>query len=161
MTDTSPISPIPPVPGQHVTRPPKKDYTLLWTALSLVIAISVLLAVSAIDDTKGEPWIANSLVGQAIATLGLVAAGFGPLLVKVTKDTAAVKHEVKNDHSSNMRVESDVRFDRTIRYFERLEGQIDRLDGKVDRVDARLDRDEQGTATRLDRLEKRLDDGGL
>ena len=119
MSDTGPISPIPPVPGQHNSKPRKKDRTLLWTILLVSAMLVAILAVAAIHDRHGDPWISDSIIGQAIATLGIIGAAVGPSLVKVARDTATIKHEVKNDHHTNYRVEQDVRFDRIIRYFER------------------------------------------
>lgn len=142
-----------PIPRPPSTGNQKKDRTILWTALSLSVVIGVILVLSALDDSQGNPWISESIIGQTLTTLGVVGAAFGPTLLKVRRDTAAVKHEVKNDHPTNYRIEQDVRFDRIIRYFERVENRIEAgfasADRKLDRVNDRLDKHED----RIDGLE--------
>ena len=123
--------------------------TLLWTALSVTIFLIAFLLLSTIDDAQGNPWIDTSLLGQLLTTIGAVAALFGPLLVKNTKDVAVVKHEVKNDHTTNLRVEGDDRHGEIVDMFKDVRKDIGGI-----RAEIREDR--QAVNTRLEEHSHRV-----
>lgn len=98
----------------------KKPRTFLWTILSVSVYLILIAALSGIDGPDGKPWIDTNVFGEALKTLGLVGAAFGPALRDLVRDTRAVKYEVKNDHASNLRVEGDARHAEVIRRLDDL-----------------------------------------
>lgn len=80
-----------------------------WTVVSVVAYFVLLPLLSAIDGPDGKPWIETSILGEQIKQLGLIASVSGPAAITLLKDVKDVKHEVKNDHSTNLRVENDSR----------------------------------------------------
>lgn len=100
----------------------KKPRTFLWTILSVSVYLILIAALSGIDGPDGKPWIDTNVFGEAIKTLGLVAAAFGPALRDILRDTRVVKHEVKNDHAGNLRVEGDYRHAALKAHLENLSG---------------------------------------
>lgn len=54
-----------------------------------------------------------TLIGSVLSLLGVVSTALSGVLVAristLKRDVAAVKHEVKNDHDTNLRVEQDER----------------------------------------------------
>ena len=98
----------------------KSPKTLLWTAVWVSLYFVGIFLLSAIDGPDGQPWIETSVLGESVKTLGLVASALGPSLVTVIRDGRVVKHEVKNDHSTNLRVENDSRHKETRGWIEDL-----------------------------------------
>lgn len=86
-----------------------------WTVVSVIAYFILLPLLSAIDGPDGKPWIEASILGEQIKQLGLIASVSGPAAIALLKDVKDVKHEVKNDHSANLRVESDNRHEETLK----------------------------------------------
>lgn len=86
-----------------------------WTVVSVIAYFILLPLLSAIDGPDGKPWIEASILGEQIKQLGLIASVSGPAAIALLKDVKDVKHEVKNDHSTNFRVESDNRHEETLK----------------------------------------------
>lgn len=123
---------------------PRKPRILLWTAVWIALYFIGIALLSAIDAPDGTPWIDSSVLGESVRTIGLVGAAFGPSLVNIVKDTRTVKHEVKNDHSANLRVESDTRHAETQREFARLHDSLETVNRNLNGVrdEVRGDREE-------------------
>lgn len=109
----------------------KKPRTFLWTVICVAVYFIVISLLSAVDGPDGTPWVDSSVLGEAIKTLGLFAAAFGPILLDLRKDTRTVKHEVKNDHTTNLRVESDQRYAATKRWMETISKDIGGIRGEL------------------------------
>jgi len=127
--------------------PAKKPVRVgLWTAVWVTLAVGALVAVSALNDVKGQPLFDSGLLGTIITASGLFAAAIGPSYIQQRRDTAAIKHEVKNDHTKNFRVENDERH-RQILNFQvtfldeqrRTQAMISNLGREVARVEKKLD----------------------
>lgn len=97
--------------GSHQT-PPRDRKPIrvgLWTVLLILAAIGISIALSALDDDKGNPLFDNNTLTSTISAAALVGAAVGPILLQQYRDSQVIKHEVKNDHKTNMRVEQDQR----------------------------------------------------
>ena len=90
---------------------------IAWTVVSVVAYFILLPLLSAIDGPDGKPWIETSILGEQIKQLGLFASASGPAVIALLKDVKDVKHEVKNDHITNLRVENDSRHAETLKLF--------------------------------------------
>ena len=88
-----------------------------WTVISVIAYFILLPFLSAIDGPDGKPWIETSILGEQIKQLGLIASVSGPAAIALLKDVKDVKHEVKNDHTTNFRVENDSRYEETLKLF--------------------------------------------
>ena len=95
-----------------------------WTAVSVVAYFILLPLLSAIDGPDGKPWIATSILGEQLKQLGLIASVSGPAAIALLRDVKDVKHEVKNDHSANLRVENDSRHAETLKLFYEVRRDI-------------------------------------
>lgn len=116
---------------------PKRTKVGLWTILALVIAIGFTLLLSIWVDNTGKSVFNNEILQQTLSTIALLGAAFGPSLYANRQDTKIIKHEVRNDHSTNLRVENDYRHE------ELLQGILDvKKDIGGLRTDARNDREE-------------------
>ena len=78
-----------------------------WTVVSVTVYFFLLPLLSAIDGPDGQPWVETRILGEQIRQLGLIASVAGPAAIALLKDVKDVKYEVKNDHSTNLRVEND------------------------------------------------------
>lgn len=70
-----------------------------------------------------------------LAAQGVIIAFIGYLAKRLTvvkKDVATVRHEVKNDHSKNLRVEQDERHESNAK---KLNWLVQAMEGVLDRVD--------------------------
>lgn len=85
--------------------------TGLITVVSVFIAIIVLLALSAIDNPDGSPWLESSLIGQTLAMLGVVAAAVLPSLLATRRDAAVARDQLENTHVDAPGKVSNVRDD--------------------------------------------------
>lgn len=85
--------------------------TGLWTVLSITIAIFGILILSTIDTPDGKPWLESTLIGQTLATMGLVLAAVLPSLLGTRKDAAVVREQVQNSHVKNQRDDMDDKHD--------------------------------------------------
>lgn len=88
-----------------------------WTVVTVIAYFILLPLLSAIDGSDGKPWIETSILGEQIKQLGLIASVSGPAAIALLKDVKDVKHEVKNDHSTNLRAENDSRHAETLKLF--------------------------------------------
>lgn len=88
-----------------------------WTVVSVIAYFILLPLLSAIDGPDGKPWVETSILGEQIKQLGLIASVSGPAAIALLKDVKDVKHEVKNDHTTNFRVENDSRHAETLKLF--------------------------------------------
>lgn len=95
-----------------------------WTVVSVVAYFILLPFLSAIDGPDGKPWIETSILGEQIKQLGLIASVSGPAAIALLKDVKDVKHEVKNDHDTNLRVENDSRHEETLKLFSDVRRDI-------------------------------------
>lgn len=95
-----------------------------WTVVSVVAYFTLLPLLSAIDGPDGKPWIEANILGEQIKQLGLIASVSGPAAIALLKDVKDVKHEVKNDHSTNLRVENDSRHAETLKLFYEVRRDI-------------------------------------
>ncbi len=98
--------------------------TLIWTGLSVLLYFLLLPLLSAIDGPDGLPWIDSSVIGEQIKQFGLITSVAGPFAVSLLKDVKDVKHEVKNDHTTNMRVENDSRHAETLKLLSEVKKDI-------------------------------------
>lgn len=76
-----------------------------------------------IDDPITR-WVA------VITAIGAIVLGVLYVIVKLRKlasDLGLVKHEVKNDHKTNLREEADARHDENYRALGRIEEKVDAL----------------------------------
>lgn len=153
----SPAWPLPSSKGERIVtntgpqpayrHPKKKPVKVgLWTGVWVTIAVAAIIGVSSLDDIKGQPFFDNGLLSQIITSAGLVAAALGPSLVQQRRDTADIKHEVKNDHPKNFRVEQDDRHHQIINSQitsideqKRTQAMIANLGRKVDAFDKKFD----------------------
>lgn len=81
----------------------------LWTIVLIVVAVALSVWLSSLDDEKGNPLFDNSTLTSTISAAALIGAAVGPILLQQYRDNQVIKHEVKNDHKTNMRVEQDQR----------------------------------------------------
>lgn len=88
-----------------------------WTGVSVIAYFVLLTLLSAIDGPDGKPWIETYILGEQIEQVGLISSVSGPAVIALLKDVKDVKHEVKNDHSTNLRVENDSRHAETLKLF--------------------------------------------
>ena len=95
-----------------------------WTVVSVIAYFFLLPLLSAIDGPDGQPWIETSILGEQIKQLGLIASVSGPAAIALLKDVKDVKHEVKNDHSTNLRVENDSRHAETLKLLSEVKKDI-------------------------------------
>ncbi len=105
--------------GHKPERTPRSRTTRIigWTVVSVIAYFILLPLLSAIDGPDGQPWVETSILGEQIKQLGLIASMSGPAAIALLKDVKDVKHEVKNDHSANLRVENDSRHAETLKLF--------------------------------------------
>lgn len=117
---------------------PRKNVrkTILWTAFWVVVYVVGISLLSAIDGPDGKPWIEENILGETVRSLGLLASTVGPTLISVLRDTQEVKHEVKNDHSTNMRVENDSRHNEVLEKLKEVRKDVIGV-----RVEIRADRE--------------------
>lgn len=85
--------------------------TGLWTVLSVAIALFGILVLSTIDTPDGTPWLESTLIGQTLATMGLILAAVLPSLLGTRKDAAVVREQVQNSHVKNQRDDMDDKHD--------------------------------------------------
>lgn len=126
--------------------PRRRQRVILWTVLLLITAIALVLVLSAMDDVRGKPLLDSPLLQQTLSTIAILGAAFGPSLYANRQDTKVIRHEVKNDHSENMRVENDSRHLETKRWFEGLSKDIGGIRAEIrgDREASRLTAASQG-----------------
>lgn len=72
--------------------------TGLITVVSVFLAILILLALSAIDNPDGTPWLESTLIGQTLAMLGVVTAAVLPSLLATRRDVAVARDQLENTH---------------------------------------------------------------
>lgn len=109
--------------------------TGLITAVSVFVAILVLLILSAIDNPDGTPWLESSLIGQTLAMLGVVAAAVLPSLLATRRDVAVARDQLENTHVdapgkiSNVRDDIDHKHDALVdlvnAFSEKMEHKFD------------------------------------
>lgn len=134
---TAPISPA----DDHTPR--SRPRVILWTVLFLVAAIAIVLTLSVLDDVRDQPLFDSPLLQQTISTIALLGAAFGPSLYANRQDTKVIRHEVKNDHSENMRVENDSRHAETERWFAELRSDLSGFRQDVGGIRAELRHDRE------------------
>jgi hypothetical protein len=109
--------------------------TGLWTILSIVIAVLAILIMSTIDTPDGKPWLESTIIGQTLATLGLVLAAVLPSLLGTRKDAAVVREQVQNSHTINQRDDMDQKHDSVV---ELISAFSARMDDKFQAVDSNI-----------------------
>lgn len=97
---------------------------VVWTVVSVTVYFFLLPFLSAIDGPDGQPWVETSILGEQIKQLGLIASVSGPAAIALLKDVKDVKYEVKNDHSTNLRVENDSRHAETLKLLSEVRRDI-------------------------------------
>jgi len=107
-----------------------------------------------VDDLLGDPTgrltAILTAIGAAILLLVYLVGKIRSLVSHVRSlgtDLGLVKHEVKNDHTTNLRVEQDVRHDENKALLTGLDEKVDRILGVLGAHDYRLDELEE-TLTR-------------
>lgn len=95
-----------------------------WTVISVIAYFILLPLLSAIDGPDGKPWVETNILGEQIKQLGLIASLSGPAAIALLKDVKDVKYEVKNDHSTNLRVENDSRHAETLELLSEVKKDI-------------------------------------
>lgn len=95
-----------------------------WTVVSVTVYFFLLPLLSAIDGPDGQPWVETRILGEQIRQLGLIASVAGPAAIALLKDVKDVKYEVKNDHSTNLRVENDSRHAETLKLLSEVKKDI-------------------------------------
>ena len=95
-----------------------------WTVVSVTVYFFLLPLLSAIDGPDGQPWVETRILGEQIRQLGLIASVAGPAAIALLKDVKDVKYEVKNDHSTNLRVENDSRHAETLKLLSEVRRDI-------------------------------------
>jgi len=102
----------------------------------IVLTVAIPLAVFAFDWADWVP--SEKIIIQLIASTGLVLVALGPIYHSNRKKHAAtaenieiIKHEVKNDHNTNLRVESDQRHAENVAYNQRVLDEIKALRGDI------------------------------
>lgn len=93
----------------NTPNPPRRMRVGLWTMLSLAGAILLTIGISVLEDYQGEPLFDTPVITQTLSTIAIIGAAFGPSVYATRQDTKIVRHEVKNDHRTNFRDESDSR----------------------------------------------------
>lgn len=88
---------------------PRRTRVGLWTILSLAVAIAFTLLLSVLLDSGGKPVFEKTLLQQTLSSIALIGAAFGPSLYANRQDTKIIRHEVKNEHNTNLREEGDSR----------------------------------------------------
>lgn len=133
---------------------------MVWAVGAVVVAVTIILVLGAIDTPDGDPIVKNpeALITQILITAGVIGAATLPLLIKTQRDAAAAKEQVSNDHSTNLRVENDERHNHVVELvttkFDELTKHFNRqFDGIRDDVRAVAD---DGRNTR-DKLDKHLE----
>ena len=95
-----------------------------WTVVSVTVYFFLLPLLSALDGPDGQPWVETRILGEQIRQLGLIASVAGPAAIALLKDVKDVKYEVKNDHSTNLRVENDSRHAETLKLLSEVKKDI-------------------------------------
>jgi type II secretory pathway component PulK len=90
---------------------------------------------STIDTPDGKPWLESTIIGQTLATLGLVLAAVLPSLLGTRKDAAVVREQVQNSHTINQRDDMDQKHDSVV---ELISAFSARMDDKFQAVDSNI-----------------------
>lgn len=145
---------------EHTPSKPRGAHPVVWAVGAVVVAVTIILVLGAIDTPDGDPIVKNpeALITQILITAGVIGAATLPLLIKTQRDAAAAKEQVSNDHSTNLRVENDERHNHVVELvttkFDELTKHFNRqFDGIRDDVRAVAD---DGRNTR-DKLDKHLE----
>jgi len=108
----------------------RRPRTVLWTLASLVVAISIVVGLSILDDVTGKPLFDSPVLQQTLSTIAILGAAFGPSIIASNKDTRVIREEVKNDHvDRNLRED----LDRTEERIVKVSDEVRELDRKFDR----------------------------
>lgn len=144
-----------------------------WTILLIFVAIGISIGLSALDDDKGNPLFDNGTLTSTISAAALIGAAVGPILLQQYRDNQVIKHEVKNDHKTNMRVEQDQRHyvnsnqnmtildevrkgqELTIQQGRKVDALDRKFDSKVDELRREFQAVQHENVTRLLRLESK------
>lgn len=111
----------------------------LWTLILLILAVGLSIALSALDDVKGAPLFDSGVLSQTVSAVAIIGAALGPMLVQNYRNSQIIKHEVKNDHKTNLRVESDQRHQITSNQNMTLLDEIRKTQALVNRTGRKLD----------------------
>lgn len=106
--------------------------TGLFTAISVLSTFLVILGLSTVDNPDGTPWLESSVIGQSLATLGLITAAVLPSLLGTRKDAAVARDQLENSHVDDPSRVSNVRDDMDEKHSEIL-ARLDRFEERVDR----------------------------
>lgn len=132
----------------------------LWTILSLAGAILLTIGISVLEDYQGEPLFETPVITQTLSTIAIIGAAFGPSIYATRQDTKIVRHEVKNDHRTNLRDENDSRHRETLHYFSEIRKDIGGIREEL-RDDRKFTRDSiHEVREDLSALESKLKDIG-
>lgn len=85
----------------------KRNQAVAWTIVITVGVVLLVLALSVIDGTDGEPLLHQGTVIQTLVSVTGVSGIVWPLLLRTSKDAAAVKDNVQNSHPGIMRDDMD------------------------------------------------------
>lgn len=111
----------------------------LWTLILLILAVGLSIALSALDDVKGSPLFDSGVLSQTVSAVAIIGAALGPVLLQNYRNSQIIKHEVKNDHKTNLRVESDQRHQITSNQNMTLLDEIRKTQALVNRTGRKLD----------------------
>lgn len=140
--------------NHHNVSKTRQRRTILWTVLSVIVALAGVLLLSTVDAPDGKSWLESSVIGSTIATLGLVAAATLPSLLGTRKDASIVREQVQNSHTKNQRDDMDDKHEVVV---ELLSKFSDRMDNRFQAVDANI-RGVRKDVGRLDDRHVGLDD---
>lgn len=113
----------------------RQTKTVIWTGLAVAAALVGILILSTIDTPDGKPWLESTLIGQTLATMGLILAAILPSLLGTRKDTAVVREQVQNSHTKNQRDDMDDKHDVVVKLIDtKFESLYTRMDDKFQGV---------------------------
>lgn len=94
--------------------------------------------------------MSEALISTIVASVGTVlVAAIATLGVPMYRDIRRVRHQVENDHETNMRVEQDERHEDLLARFDSIDERLARGDERMGRIETQI----EANAADIDALE--------